>query len=304
MEKILILGCGYLGYNLANFLSEKFDVTVINKKKNLYSEASCGKFKFCELDFTDIDKLYDFDLKEYIVINALGSISPTTNINGIDEELKFYNTLTSLLLYISKRDVQRIIHISSGGTVYGDKAILPISEDQTLEPTNIYALQKVFFEGFLKVNFIENKIPYTILRISNPFGGYQTPNKQQGLIPIIIRNIIQNREMEFWTDLNTIRDYIYISDLVRAFEIVINNASTKNKIYNVASGVGTTILEVIELCEKVTNAKLNYAHIQKNVGLVNKNILDITNIKNLGFSVDIPLEMGIKKEYERIINCK
>ncbi len=301
VRKILILGCGYLGYNLAHFLSEKYDVTVINKKKNLYSDATYGSVKFFDINLTDFNTLDDFDLTDYTVINALGSIFPTTNINNISEEFKFYDILTSLLLYISSKKIQRIIHISSGGTVYGNKTILPISENQTLEPTNVYALQKVFFEGFLKVNFLENKIPYTILRISNPYGGYQILNKQQGLIPIIINNIIQNKDMEFWADLNTIRDYIYVSDLAKAFEIVIDNDVTKNEIYNVGSGVGTKILEVIELCERVTSKKLKYVHIQNNVGIVNKNILDITKLKNLGFSTNIILGEGIKKEYERII---
>lgn len=301
LKKILILGCGYLGYNLADYLSNKYDVTVINRRKNPYSEASSNKFKFLDMSLTNFNALENFDLADYIVINAIGSSIPTINIYNIGEELKFYENLTGLLLYLSKRNIKHIIQISSGGTVYGNKDVLPISENQLLEPTNVYALQKIFFEGFLKVNFFENKIPYTILRVSNPYGGYQILNKQQGVIPIILTNIIKGTEMGFWADLNTVRDYIYISDLSKAFEVVINNDAAKNETYNVGNGVGATILEVIKLCEKVTSKNLRYVRLQDNVGLVNKNILDITKLEKLGFSTDIALEEGIRREYERLI---
>lgn len=301
MKKILILGCGYLGYNLATALSEDYDVLVISRKNRYISDGNV-KFKLYEFDYVDLNVLNEFDLSGYIVINALGSITPNKDINYISEDLKFYDMLTTLLIVLSKKNIRRLIQISSGGTVYGNKNNLPIVEDEALEATSIYSLQKIFFEEFLKVNYYENGIPYSIMRISNPYGGYQILNKQQGLIPIVIKNIISNTNMNIWADLNTIRDYIYISDLVKAFRIIIENDECENEVYNVGSGIGTSIKEIIQICEHTTNNKLNYIHEPKNIASINKNILDIGKIKNLGFEIETNLSQGIKMEYDRIRN--
>lgn len=299
MKKILILGCGYLGYNLATALSENYDVLVICRKNRYISDRNVN-FKFYEFDYSDFKKLNGFDLSGYIVINALGSITPNKDISYLCEDFRFYDMLTNLLLVLSKKNIKRFIQISSGGTVYGNKNILSIGEDEVLEATSIYSLQKIFFEGFLKVNYHENGIPFSIMRISNPYGGYQILNKQQGLIPIVIKNIISNTNMNIWADLDTIRDYIYISDLIKAFEIIIEKDESENEIYNVGSGIGTSIKEVIQICEHVTNKKLNYIHEPKNIALIDKNILNIHKIENLGFKIDTNLSQGIKMEYDRI----
>ena len=112
MKKILILGCGYLGYNLATALSENHDVLVISRKNKYISDRNVN-FKFYEFDYSDFKKLNRLDLSEYIVINALGSITPNKDINYLCEDFKFYDMLTNLLLVLSKKYIKSFIHISN-----------------------------------------------------------------------------------------------------------------------------------------------------------------------------------------------
>lgn len=297
MKKIIILGCGYLGYNIAMYFKEKTNVDVIGIK-NIYTDKLDEKINFYERDFNNKDAFDEIDFKDAIVINAIGFLNATNKLTDYNFALQEFELLSKIIIKLNTLNIMKFIQLSSGGTVYGDKTG-SINEDAALKPINLYGISKSFIENFLNANYYENGMHNCVIRVANPYGGYQLAEKQQGLIPIVLRNLITDKDLKLWARKNTIRDYIYIDDFLHGLEILIKN-SIDNGVYNLGSGVGHSINDIIEISEKKVNKKLNVIYVEHNNAQIESNILDIDKIKKLGYRNLITLEEGIGKELIRI----
>lgn len=284
--KIVILGCGYLGLNIANYLgsvsNKKHEIIVIGIKSE-YSLKLYEGIKFISRDVDDIDEevLIKYFEGSY-VIDLLGNITPVNDMSNLEEEfLKTYLSKLKLLRKLNKYTPKLYIYFSSGGSIYGDVDGV-ISEEHKTEPVNIYGLQKLFLENLIRINFLENKkLNYLNLRLSNPYGGYCSENKKQGIIDITLRKIYKKEKIELWTDLDTVRDYIYIFDLAKIIENLISQ-KIKNKTINIGSGKGMSLREIFQKLENITKQKIEIIY-QKSLksNLVKKNILDIALLHEL-----------------------
>ncbi|MEW9699977.1 NAD-dependent epimerase/dehydratase family protein [Paenibacillus sp. SI8] len=300
MENIFILGCGYLGFSLAHFFNDKnHNVTVLGFE-NDYSKRLNTEIKFFNTRFTNLDELNQFNFTNAIIVNALGTINAKNKIDDIIADISFYETICNLHLYLSEYNIKRIFFISSGGTIYGNTIEDMVDENTKENPTNIYGLQRLFIEHFIKINNIENKIPYTIFRLANPYGGYQLLNKNQGIIPILINNILNNKHMDFWVPLHLQKDYINILDCCRAFEHAICNNNMINETYNLGSGTSISLLDLITKVEDATCKKLNYSNNFNDNDVFNNYSLDVSKLSNAGFKSIIDLDFGINEEIKRI----
>lgn len=140
----------------------------------------------------------------------------------------------------------KVVFASSGGTVYsGDSA--PFRESDIALGSNSYGELKSKMEAALK----ESSCRSTILRISNAYGPGQIPRSGQGVISHWLESIRSIRSIDVYGSLNQVRDYIYISDLVDALVAVILKDDTKD-IYNIGSGVGTSLAEIVRIISDVT----------------------------------------------------
>jgi len=297
-NKIIILGCGYLGFNLAVDLAKNNEILVLGLENN-YTKLLPKSLKFININLSNADKLDDVDFTEAIVINAIGGANSLNNIENFSKELKNIEMVTSIIVKLNKKEIKMFIQLSSGGTVYGDPKNQPIVESTPCNPVNIYGLSKMCIESFLKVNSIENGLKFNIVRLGNPYGGYQDPNKNQGIIPIIIRKTLSNLPLTLWTTPENTRDYIYITDFIEGIKAIIESNSN-SEIYNLGTGVGTQIIEIVNIVEKEIGDKLKIESKSIDPKNIESNILNIEKINNLGFECNFSLVEGIKLEVERI----
>jgi UDP-glucose 4-epimerase len=295
MNKMFIMGCGYLGFNIAHYFNRQgFEVRVLGIK-NEYSERLGVGIEFYKTDIQNLEELEKFNFRGAIIVDAMGSINATSKVSEIINDLVFYRAVSRLIIYLSKKEIGCYIQLSSGGTVYGNCTNTPIIEDSALDPLCVYAMQKQYFESLLKINHLESGMPYLTLRISNPYGGLKVLGNSQGLIPTIIDSILNGKKMNFWAPLNTIRDYIFIDDLIKAIHCLIDNSTVYNDVYNVGSGCGNTIKEIIDTIEAFTGSRLVYhVHVTDAVS-ISKNVLEISKIKALGFEPNFSIKDGIRK---------
>ncbi|MCR5798912.1 MAG: NAD-dependent epimerase/dehydratase family protein [Lachnospiraceae bacterium] len=202
---------------------------------------------------------------------------------------------TIKLLDVCVKRKVRIIFFSSGGTVCGEPHYLPIDEDHPTNPKSAYGIHKLTVEKILEYYGYTYNLDYIILRVSNPYGAGQAVEKNQGVISVFIRNISNGLPIEVWGDGKTIRDYIFIDDVIEACKkMIFYNGETR--VFNVGEERGYTIEEIVQMIQKELGRKIEIVHKEGRIQDVSANVLDCTRIKSeVSWNATIELKTGIKQ---------
>lgn len=278
-------GAGFIGsHTMVELLNENNEVIVLdnfcNSKPVVLDRIKkiTGKdFKFYEADLLDydaIDKIFEE--------NKIDSVIHFAGLKAVGESvlqpLRYYhNNLTgtfNLCSVMQKHGAKRIV-FSSSATVYGKPESVPIKEDFPLSTTNPYGETKLMIERILKDLFVsDNEWSISVLRYFNPIGAHKSgligedpkgiPNN---LLPYITQVASGKREYlsVFGNDYNThdgtgVRDYIHVVDLAKAHLKALARAKkvTGIEYYNIGTGVGYSVLDIVNAYEKATGIKINY----------------------------------------------
>lgn len=251
MNILIIGGTGFIGSHLVDALvSLKHNIYVFGRHKSKYENANA---KYIYGDFNDITSLNQILKNIDIVYHLLSSTVPTTaNLNPkFDIESNLVNTV-NFLEKLEFLNIKKIIYISSGGTVYGNSKFQPIKENHPLNPSGSYGIVKVAIENYIKYFSCKFKIPFLIIRPSNPYGPRQNYKGKQGVISSFLYNSINKKDLNIWGDGSNIRDYIYISDLVNF--IITSSFSKKTGVFNVGFGNGFSVIDIINEVKQATQS--------------------------------------------------
>lgn len=186
-----------------------------------------------------------------VVLHQVSTTLPkSSNDDPIyDEESNLVDSLQLLNAMVAKQ-VRKIVFISSGGTVYGNPAYLPVDENLPTEPRVSYGIIKLAIEKYFQLFQHLHGIKADIHRVANPFCARQRVETAQGAVTIFLSKAIQNQPIEIWGDGTVTRDYLYISHVAVAFALAVNYKGAKS-VFNISSGVGNSLNEMITLLEKV-----------------------------------------------------
>ncbi len=290
--RIIILGCGYLGYNLHGLLREfsSCELWGIDSPYSPYVED------FRHVNAFDEAEMAKQDLKDAVVIDAIGLIANNASAVQEEEALEKIREPYRKLIHILKQGgVKQFVFFSSGGTIYGNTD-RPIRESDPICPMSLYAKSKAVIEDLIR----ESGLPYLILRLSNPYGGFQVAEKKQGVIPILIRKALLEEPFEIYVKLTSTRDYFYITDLAQAISGLLQSRA-ENETVNVGSGIGTSLQDIISMVEEITGKPVLLKTIRNDVPTVQSIVLNIEKLqKYTGYEPEVPLRKGIALEAERI----
>jgi UDP-glucose 4-epimerase len=164
--------------------------------------------------------------------------------SSIDEYKRNIDNASKTLQIASINDVKKIIYVSSGGTVYGEALCLPIDEEHPTNPKSTYGRSKLFVEEYLKNECERLGIILIILRPGNIFGPGHT-RKNQGIINVAIEKLLADDVIEIYGDGESVRDYLYVDDLVSALVKAIFSPHQGSGVFNVASEIGVSIRDVV-----------------------------------------------------------
>lgn len=191
--------------------------------------------------------------------------------------------------------IGRIIFMSSGGTVYGKAQNLPIPEDHPLTPICSYGIHKFAIEQYLRFYKIHHGLDYRIARVANVYGERQSVYGNQGLIGTVFEKILTGQPVQVFGQGETVRDYLYVSDTVTAL-MLLAQASTSSSVFNIGSGLGLTVMEVIRMIEQTVKRKAVLNFLPARVLDVDKNILNISRIQNeLGWTPLVSIQKGLER---------
>ena len=254
-----------------------------------------------KIDWIRGDLLSIYDVSSAIdgVDVVLHLVSTTLPKNSNDDPVydvqsNLVATLQLLSAMVAKH-IRKIVFISSGGTVYGNPIYLPIDENHPTEPLVSYGITKLAIEKYLLMFQHLHGIKVVILRVSNPFGKRQRVETAQGAVGVFLSKAIKNQPLEIWGDGSIARDYIYISDVAEAFARAIDYNGAKS-VFNIGSGVGTSLNELINLIEKALGRAVVHKHLPGRPFDVPVNVLDNSLARQeLGWKPQVKLEEGIVK---------
>jgi UDP-glucose 4-epimerase len=253
---IVLGGGGFIGTNLCRRLLEDGHRVRAFGRHCPFPEALEG-IEWFQGDFGDAASLAKaietFDVI-YHLVNGSTPLSANLDMAGDVQR----NILSSLGLFeiCRKLGVSRVVFVSSGGTIYGCAQQIPTPETAPTDPITAYGINNLAIEKYLALYQHLHQIDYRILRISNPFGPFQTSIKNQGVIASMITRTLRNEAIEIWGDGSVVRDFIFVDDVVDALVAAARDRSS-TRIFNIGSGEGHSLRQVLASVEALLDKKLN-----------------------------------------------
>ena len=291
VKTISIIGAGFIGQNLIEgFLNKGYNIRILDRGD--CPEEFEGRVKWFKGNFDSLELVTEV-LNEVEVVFHLISDKIIFNKKKYNVSNTLINQTIQFLNICKENKVHRIIFISSS-SVYGLQNNFPIYESALPKPISVYGIHKITLEYFMILYKYHYGLDCKIMRLSNPYGKRQNINLKQGFIAIILRNILSGIPVNIYGDGQIIRDYIYISDVVQA-SILFSETDTDETVFNIGSGIGHTLSEVIDKIGKILNYDILINKHKKNMNDIPTSILDISKAKNiLGYNPTVTLDDGLR----------
>ncbi len=294
-------GAGYIGsHALKPLESAGYDVIVYDNLSEGHQDAVIAG-KLVVGDLAD-EKALDAVFKEHNITAVMHFASNCYVGESVSEPQKYFvnnlaNTL-NLLRVMLANDVKRFV-FSSSCSVYGAPITLPIREDHPRAPVNPYGMSKHFVEQILAVYAKSYKLRYATLRYFNAAGASSVENigedhdPETHLIPIVLKAALNEgvTVKVYGDDYNTsdgtcIRDYVHVDDIISAHILSLDAIFEKDRsfTFNVGSGAGYTVKEVIKAAKEITRKNIDYEIMQRRPGDVDSLVASAAKIhKELGW---------------------
>ncbi len=330
MKVLVTGGLGFIGsHTVVELQNEGFDVVVIDDLSNSSVDVLDGitaitgkKPDFEQIDLRDKALVQNF-FKKYTDVSGVIHFAASKAVGeSVQNPLLYYEnnlgTLVYLLQELQKKDKAHFI-FSSSCTVYGQAEKMPITEDAPVQQAmSPYGNTKQIGEEIINDVAKVSGINAVLLRYFNPVGSHESAEigelpkgTPQNLIPFITQTAIGLREQlsVFGDDYPTpdgtcIRDYIHVVDLakahVTALKRLVNNKNAGNvEVFNLGTGTGNSVLEVINTFEKVSGKNLNYKIVGRREGDIIEAYADTTKANNvLGWKAELPLEEALASAWK------
>ena len=306
--KTLVLGAGgFIGTNLCGALCARgADLILFDR---FFAPEKAEKWQGqAQLVTGSFDGETDFDsLTEGVqtVYHLISTTCPTNSNMDIAAEYTDNVLPTVRLLDACVRNgVQRVIFLSSGGTVYGKDHTGVCREEDDAFPISSYGVQKLTIEKLLYLYQYLHGLDYRIIRLSNPYGPHQRPDGVQGVVTTFLYRTLKGEPIRLYGDGSVVRDYIFIDDAVRGILAIAQDGAPR-RLYNLGSGQGTSVAELIRLLPEVTGQTPVVEHLPARAADVPVNILDVSRFHaDFDIGAFLPLKEGMRRTVDFFKNAE
>lgn len=291
--KILITGSeGFVGQNLVKGLSKNHDVyTTDQLEKSIhpnYSKCDITSYDSVENVVRDVDIV--IHLIAHSLVSSLDGSITNARVNIIG--------LLNLLEVCRKNSIHKII-FSSASSLIGEPKSTHVAEDHPAKPKTAYGITKLTSEHYLRLYHELYAIDYTVFRFFNIYGPYQ----KNGLIPSIFNKIQNNEPITIFGKGDQIRDYVYIEDVIQFFEKAASSDISKNKVLNLGTGTGTTILEIVNNIAEILKIEPKIEYKSERLGEIGNFMADTTLLnETFGVIPSTNVKTGLQKTIEWLKN--
>lgn len=301
VRSLVIGGCGFIGSHVVDaLLARGHEVRVLDLRDP--SPGLRAAWKDVDVrrgDMLDRSALDDAARGCGFVFHYASTTIPKTSISDPDMDVQNLVAAVRILAASVAAGVEKLVFPSSGGTVYGKPDRLPIPEDAALRPGSPYAATKIAIEHHLAVAHRLHGLDYAILRYGNPYGPRQDPGGRMGVVSVFLGLLRDGRVPTLFGDGTATKDFLFVTDAAEAALAVLKPAD--EHVFNVGSGRGTTIRELLGMMETVLGRPIRPEHRPAFPGDEPACVLDTRRIRaTYGWTPKISLPEGLRRTWDWI----
>ncbi len=298
---LVIGGTGFIGKHLVTRLvKEGVRVTVLGRKALVPGSLPPG-VTYIAGDFGSLELIRPLVANHQNIIHLAYATVPNTSFeNPLGDLMQNLAPAVQLFQEVAECD-RRLVLVSSGGTIYGEAQMIPISEDHPKHPISPYGVTKQTLERYAYLYAATHGLRVTCLRPANPYGEGQLPFTGQGFIATAMMLAMRGQAVQVFGPHGSIRDYLYVGDLIDAI-IRVLDAEHSGQTYNVGSGIGRSNLDVLTAMRPLLaelGKKVQIIHQPERVFDVRVNILDSGNLsRRTGWKLGVGFEEGLLRTFD------
>ena len=300
MKVLVTGGAGFIGSHVVDGMIEAgHDVVVVDnlatgRKRNLNPKA-----KFYEVDIRspELEQVFEAERPEVVDHHAAQMDVRRSVADPIyDADINVLGGIKILNAAV-KYGVRKVIHISSGGAVYGEPVYLPCDEKHPVQPLCPYGATKYMLELYLYMYKQMYGLDYSIIRYPNVYGPRQDPAGEAGVVAIFTGQMLKNKPVTIYGSGEQVRDYVFVKDCARANLMLLENGS--GNVYNLGFGIGTSVNQVFEGLKEAIGYPMEANYAPARAGETFRIYLDASRAKqDLGWEPGVPLHEGLRKTVE------
>ncbi|PFG27378.1 NAD-dependent epimerase/dehydratase family protein [Corynebacterium renale] len=309
MKTLVTGGAGFIGSHLVDLLlAEGHDVVVIDdlsggRLENLddaFATHGHEKLTFIEGDLLDLD--LDATLAAHqpeVIFHLAAQIDVRKSVADPIHDAEL-NILATIRLAEAARTngVRKIVHTSSGGSIYGEPTEFPVAETTPVDPHSQYATSKVCGEIYLNTYRHLYGLECTFIAPANVYGPRQNPHGEAGVVAIFAGALLEGKPTKVFGGGNNTRDYVYVGDVARAFYLAAG-ADGNGERFNVGTAVETSDRELHSLVAAAVGAPDNPEDAPARLGDLPRSALSYAKAeKMLGWTPQVAIADGVKKTVE------
>ena len=295
-KRILIVGLGFLGSAIASEAARRdIETRVLTRSRPALTgpwELVVGDAAECGLVLGHGDDI------DHIIYAAGSSVPAQAEPDPVSDLAQSLPPLLNVIDACAHVGCGLTL-LSSGGTVYGNVTVLPISEHHPTNPVSAYGIRHLVMEKYALMQAERLGFNVGILRISNAYGDRQPLRRSQGIITRLLHSLAQDEPITVYGDGRAIRDYVHVRDVASA-ALQLLSGPPRPRIVNVGTGRGHSTLDLISVCSSVTGRPVKVRFEQSRIFDVGKNVLDISLLRQLIGFKPTALEFGVRQIWNRV----
>ena len=301
--KIAITGAnGSIGQSVVDALDSEDVSLICLTRSGAFRDSSNARWIHGDLNTPGLAESLVQD-SDVIIHLAHGNAPLTASTDLVqDTQLNLLRSLRLIEAAFGMKKMPHFIYLSSGGAVYDVSACAnrtPFKETDKCSPVMSYGIQKYTIERYLHNAVINRVLTATILRVSNAYGALLSVDRMQGLIGTSVSRVLAGEPLRVIGNPENVRDYVHIVDVVRAIICSLNKMN-EFEIYNIGSGTGYSVREVIDKISEMSGRDVSiiYRDVAGSSILPSWSVLDVSKARSqLGWEAEISLEQGLAEMF-------
>ena len=297
MRTLVTGGAGFIGSHVVDALLARGDeVHVVDNLSTGSRDNLAAGAELHELDIRDpaLETL-GAELQPDTILHLAAQADVGTSVERpvFDAEVNVIGTVR--VLEAARAAGARVVFTSSGGAIYGE-CDEPATEEHARLPLSPYGVSKLAGEEYVASWNRLHGTSHVVLRLANVYGPRQIPELEGGVVAIFLDRLARGETCQIFGDGGHVRDFVYVSDVTAAF---LRAADAGAGIYNVGTGVATSVLDLYRLCARAAGVDREPSFAAARPGDLRRNVIDASRAgRDLGWTADTALADGLARTWD------